>query len=164
MASHQKTKTDSKTTANSCYKVRETFQTDRGPPWAEWKPHQDLDPLMADGFRSLRRPKRRRNETERQTEKDALYYYTKDDDLMELYGIHLEQQARLQGSSDCYSTKRTYGNDPEVIASLCIHSPLLPTITDKRVPAQADELAIIAEEVGMVYRGDHSPPSETHYG
>ena len=35
VASHQKTKNASKTAAYSCCKVRETFQTGRGPPCAE---------------------------------------------------------------------------------------------------------------------------------
>ena len=113
----------------------------------------NLDPLMADGFSSLRRPKRRRNENEYRIAKDALYYFTKDDDLDELYERHLVQQTQLQGSGYCYSIKRTYGNGPEVIASLRINAPLLPTIIIRRVPAQADELAVIAEEVGLVYKG-----------
>jgi len=52
----------------------------------------------------------------------------------------MEHQLNLQGSSDCFSIRRSYGNGPEVVASLSFEAALLPTFIIKRVPAQARHL------------------------
>ena len=40
-----------------------------------------------------------------------------------------------------------------MIASILVHAALGPTNITRKVPAQAEELAVIAEEAGLVYRG-----------
>ena len=68
---------------------------------------------MAEGFHSLRRPKRTRAEDEAQIERDALYFYTKGNDLDEIYERCLENQKEPHGSELCLGIKRTYGSDAE---------------------------------------------------
>ena len=53
---------------------------------------------MAEEFRSLRRRKRRRNEDEARAANDALHFYTKDDNLDEIYARYLAQQTLLHGN------------------------------------------------------------------
>ena len=100
MPSQTKVSQGRRSSEYSCCKVRETFQPDRGPAWKDWRPYQDLDPLMAEGFCSLRRPKRRRNEDEARTANDALHFYTKED-LDVIYERYLAQQTLLHGSDLC---------------------------------------------------------------
>ena len=55
-----------------------------------------------------------------------MHFYTKDDNLDQIYARYLAQQTLLHGSELCFGIKRTYGTDPETIASLRIHAALLP--------------------------------------
>jgi len=99
LASKSKVRSSGTSTTYSCHKVRETFEPERGQPWRDWLPYYELQPLMAEGFRSLRRPKRRYNDTETRIEREALYFYTKGDDFDAIYEECLGHQKDLHGSS-----------------------------------------------------------------
>ena len=153
IASKSKVRASGKSTAYSCCKVRETFEPERGQPWKDWRPYYELQPLMAESFLSLRRPKRTRTEDETRIERKAVYFYTKGNDLDGIYEECLRHQKELHGSELCFGFKRTYGSDAEKIASIRINAALLPAIVIKAVPLQADDLNVIAELAGLVYRG-----------
>ena len=142
-------------TLYACAKVRETFEPEHGRPFTEWEPFWELQPLAAEGFRELRRPKRRHETDEVRTRRETLYFYTKGDDLEEIYEELLAHQKELHGSEDCFAIRRSYGTDAEKIAGLRITARELPSLSIRAVPLCADDLVTIARLQGMSpYRGN----------
>jgi hypothetical protein len=154
LASLTKVQSPARTTAYSCHKLREAFDPERGRPWCEWEPYFKLQPLATEGFRALRRPKRRRSSTDevRQAH-ETMHVYTKNDDLQAIYEELLAHQQELHGSEDCFGIRRTYGADAEKVAGLRITAANLPAISIRAVPLMADDLAEIVGLAGFVYRG-----------
>ena len=142
-----------RSTVYSCHKVRETFEPERGRPWSEWEPYHQLQPLIADGFRGLRRPKRRHSTDEVRLLRETMHFYTKGDDLAAIYEELMAHPQELHGNDTCFGIKRTYGDDAERIVGIRINAANLPTLIIKAVPLMADDLACIADLVGLVYRG-----------
>ena len=138
----------------ACAKVRETFEPEHGRPFTEWEPFWKLQPLEAEGFRELRRPERHHETDEVRTRRETVYFYTKGDDLEEIYEELLAHQKELHGSEYCFALRRSYGNDAEKIAGLRINARELPSISIRAVPLCADDLVTIARLAGMTYRGN----------
>jgi hypothetical protein len=82
-----------------------------------------------------------------------MHFYTKNDDLQAIYEELLADQLELHGTEKCFGLAVSYGNDAEKIAGIRINAANLPTISIRAVPLMADDLAVIASLVGMVYRG-----------
>ena len=81
-----------RTTAYSCYKVREPFEPEGGRPYGEREPYWKLQPLAADGFRALRRPKRKHSNDEVRIQRETMQFFTKNNDLQGIYEELLAHQ------------------------------------------------------------------------
>ena len=121
-----------RSTAYSCHKVREAFEPERGSPWSEWEAYYKLQPLAAEGFRELRRPKRRHSTDEVRMLRETMIFYTKNDDLQAIYEELLAHQQELHGSDSCFGLRRTYGGDAEKISGIRINAANLPTLVIRR--------------------------------
>jgi len=117
--------------AFDCLRVGEVHKTERGKPWAEWQCYLSLG--IEDDFRPFKL-KRKRDAKEGP-------YYTKDNNLQEIW----ESLGNVE-------KQRTFGADPEVIASIRIQLGE-HTIVIRAVPLMADTLDTIAKLAGFVYKG-----------
>jgi hypothetical protein len=63
----------------------------------------------------LKRPKRRHNNDEVRARREALYFFTKNDDLEAIYLELKEIQDETIGSDHSFGIQRSYGGDAEKI-------------------------------------------------
>jgi len=141
------------TSAYACTKVRESFEAEYGSPFNEWRPYSVLKDLASGGFADLKRPKRCSIRDEVKVRRESLYFYTKDDDLEAIYLELKAIQCGLIGSDYSFGIERSYAGDAEQIAGLSITARGLPKLVIRAVPLCADDLVVIAKQVGFVYKG-----------
>jgi len=139
--------------AYTCIQVREPFEKEYGRPFVEWQSYlEGIRPYLAEGFASLERPKRTRG-GEKILKGEARYFWTKDDNLQEIYTELKVAQTALVGTNKCFSVLRSYANDPEKINGLTITAQGLPRFVIRVVPLAAEILCAVALKAGFIYSG-----------
>jgi len=84
---------------------------------------------------------------------ETRYFWSKDDNLYEIYHELKVAQTALLGSSNCFALLRSYANDPEQISGITITALGLPRLVIRNVPLAADVLCAVALKAGFIYKG-----------